>query len=145
MKRFPNAPRNKRREFIKSTSVAVLALGVAPTTVAAPATWVGARRRMIPLSRLHCEDFAELMGTSFHVTEPSGALLPLLLAEVEDQNARFGGENFSLQFCGSLSRTLAQGTYEFQHRRLGAFEMFIVPRLGDGRVACYEAVFNRIA
>src|SRR5258706_685170 len=135
----------KRREFIKTTSAAVLALGMAPLKLTAtPGRLVG-YRRVVPLANLHWGDFAELLATPFNVRESSGAVLALLLTEAQDLSSRFGGENFSLLFRGPSDRALSQGTYEFEHRRLGAFGMFIVAMLGDGRNAFYEAGFNRIA
>ena len=133
-----------RREFIKTASTAVLALGMAPVTATAAPRRVISRRRLASLAQLHCADFAELLGTPFTVTEPSGANSSLLLAEAEDLSAQYGGENFSLSFRGALERPLSSGTYVFEHRNLGAFGMFIVPMRSDGRNAHYEAVFNRI-
>jgi hypothetical protein len=103
------------------------------------------RKRIADFSNLHCADFSELLGTSFSVTESSGAVSSLNLVETEDQSDRFGGENYSLLFRGSRNRLLTQGTYEFDHRRLGTFGLFIVPTPGDERNAYYAAVFNRIA
>jgi len=138
---------SRRREFIKTTSAAVLALGVAPGTLASkprPRSVVG-RKRPVPLSNLHYADFAEQLDTPFLVTGSSGGELPLLLAEAEDLRHRFGAENFSIVFHGPSDQPLAQGTYQFEHRSLGAFMLFIVPMRGDGRKASYEAVFNRVA
>jgi hypothetical protein len=136
---------NHRREFIKTTSAAMLALGMAPGTLATSPRRIGGRGRIVPLSELHYADFAERLDTPFHVTESSGAVLPLLLAEAQDMSYRFGGENFSVVFHGPSNQPLSQGTYKFEHRGLGVFPLFIVPMLGDGRNAHYEAVFNRMA
>jgi len=133
-----------RREFIKTASAAMLALGTAPATLAARPRRIVGRRSSVPLSDLHYADFTGLLNTTFHVTNSSGAVLPLLLTETEDMSHRFGGENFSVVFHGPSDQPLSQGTYAFQHRALGAFPLFIVPMRGDGRNACYEAVFNRI-
>jgi hypothetical protein len=134
----------KRREFIRTTSAVVLALGIAPVATAVTPRRLVGPGRIVPLANLHCSDFSELLATSFYVREASGARLPLLLAEAQDLSSRFGGENFSLLFRGPPDRPLKQGTYQFEHRELGAFGMFIVPMLGDGRNEFYEAAFNRI-
>ena len=136
---------NHRREFIKTTSAAMLALGMAPVALAASPRRVGGRGRIVPLANLHYADFAGQLDTPFHVTESSGAVSPLLLAEAEDMSYRFGGENFSVLFHGTSDQPLLQGTYKFEHRGLGAFSLFIVPMRGEGRTAHYEAIFNRIA
>jgi hypothetical protein len=135
---------NQRREFIKTTSAAMLALGMAPVTLAASLRRVGGGRRRVPLSSLHYADFTELLDTPFSVTEASGTVLLLLLAETQDVSDRFGGENFSVMFHGPSDQPLSQGTYQFEHRGLGAFSLFIVPMRGDPRNANYEAIFNRI-
>jgi len=138
---------NRRREFIKTTSAAVLALGVAPGMLASkprPRPLVG-RKRRVQLSNLHYADFAEQLDTPFLVTRSSGGELPLLLAEAQDLSHRFGAENFSIVFHGPSDQPLSQGTYEFEHRSLGAFSLFIVPMRGEAQHASYEAVFNRLA
>ncbi len=133
-----------RREFIKTTSCAMLALGLAPGMAAAAPKRVVLRRRIASLFQLHYADFAALLGTPFYVTESPGAVSSVLLADAQDLSAQYGGENYSLLFRGALDRPLSSGTYEFEHRRLGAFGLFIVPMRSDGRNAYYEAVFNRI-
>src|SRR5436305_7484457 len=105
------AAMNHRREFIKTISAAMLALGMAPVTLAASPRRVGGWMRTVSLSNLHYADFAELLDTPFHVTEWSGAVLPLLLAGAEDLSYRFGGENFSVVFHGPSEHSLRQGTY----------------------------------
>lgn len=134
-----------RRKFIKTTSAATLGLCCAVSTMGAAPRRIVTRKRIAAFSNLHCADFSELLGTSFSVTESSGAVLSLVLVETEDQSDRFGGENFSLLFRGASKRRLTQGTYEFDHRRLGTFGLFIVPTQGDERIAYYAAVFNRLA
>ena len=137
---------NRRREFIKTTSAAVLALGVAPGMLASkprPRPLVR-RKRRVQLSNLHYADFAEQLDTPFLV-RGSGGELPLLLAEAQDLSHRFGAENFSIVFHGPSDQPLSQGTYEFEHRSLGAFSLFIVPMRGEAQHASYEAVFNRLA
>jgi hypothetical protein len=134
-----------RRKFIKTSSVAALGMCMtASALAAAPGRAVG-RKRAAAFSDLHCADFAEALGTSFSVTESSGAVSSLNLVEAEDQSGRLGSENFSLLFRGPRNRLLPQGTYDFGHRQLGAFGLFIVPTPGDERNAYYTAVFNRIA
>jgi hypothetical protein len=49
---------------------------------------------------------------------------------------------FMVSFTGASSTALAQGTYLFEHDRLGHFALFIVPA-GSGEQS-YSAVINRI-
>lgn len=138
---------NHRREFIKTAAAAVLALGVAPGTLAAKPRPrpVAGRKRPVPLSHLHYPDFAEQLNTPFLVSTDSGGELVVLLAEAQDLSDRFGAENFSITFHGPTDQCLRQGTYRFEHRWLGAFSLFIVPLRGNAQHASYEAVFNRVA
>jgi hypothetical protein len=133
-----------RRKFIKATSAATLGLCLAVSAAGAAPKRSAARKRVAAFANLHHAEFSELVGTTFSVTESSGAVLSLTLEESEDQSGQFGGENFSLLFRGSGRRLLTQGTYEFDHRRLGTFGLFIVPTPGDERNAYYSAVFNRL-
>ena len=36
-------------------------------------------------------------------------------------------------------------TYRFEHRKIGSFNLFIVPMSGDRNGEHYEAVFNRLS
>jgi hypothetical protein len=53
-------------------------------------------------------------------------------------------ECFAITFCGSSSQPLAQGIYQFEHDRIGPFDLFIVPIGMDQGSYLYEAVFNRL-
>jgi hypothetical protein len=53
-------------------------------------------------------------------------------------------ESFSLLFRGPGQKMLAQGTYDFEHERLGTFPMFIVPVSRETESVVYQAVFNQL-
>ena len=101
---------NHRRKFIKTTSAAVLALGMARVPLTASPRRLVRRVRAVSLSNLHYPDFAELLGTPFRVTDSSATVVSLLLTEAQDMSHRFGGENFSVQFHGPSAQPLSQGT-----------------------------------
>lgn len=92
--------------------------------------------------------FAALVNTSFSVQTPSGRV-KLILAQAIPAAPSYPGaedaanERFSLFFRGSSGEPLEQGTYTFEHRRLGRIPIFIA-RIGslDTGYCYYEAVFN---
>src|SRR5262245_55479231 len=96
-------PMKRRRDFIKTTSAAMLALSVAPAAMAASRKLFGGLKARD--SVLHCPQFAELVGAAFRVRETSGTTSSLVLVQAKDltsesqrQNANspFQHENFSL-------------------------------------------------
>jgi hypothetical protein len=93
--------------------------------------------------------FADLIGTTFVVTDAAGGELPLQLADVTDLPwsgaAPLHEDQFLATFTGPAGRAVEQGTYQVRHRRLGTFPLFIVPTRPDADgTRRYEAVFNRI-
>jgi hypothetical protein len=108
--------------------------------------------KRIPLDELSTEHFTGLVRTRFKVQVESGFMVDLELMVVtrpqsgRQQGAsveRFKGECFALLFDGPADRPLAQGMYRFEHGRLGAFDLFIVPVGAERGARQYEAVFNR--
>jgi hypothetical protein len=59
------------------------------------------------------------------------------------ETAQAPGGKFSLVFMGPLDQSLPQQTYLFEHEKLGAFDLFIVPIGKDQKGLRYEAIFNR--
>lgn len=53
-----------------------------------------------------------------------------------------GRAPFSAVFCGPKGLHVPQGTYRFEHDRLGRVELFIVPIGPNDEGMCFEAVFN---
>jgi hypothetical protein len=129
----------------------LLAVAAAALPTARLATRALSRR--VPLSELSLATFAALLGTSFKVRPAQGRAVELTLLKAQNvaaaKPARVGGaqwEGFSLVFGGPSVQALSQNTYCFEHKRVGRFEMFIVP-IGqpfDGQ-SRYQAVFNRPA
>jgi hypothetical protein len=50
--------------------------------------------------------------------------------------------SFSILFRGDLDRPLPQETYQFEHKRIGRFALFIVPMRPEHDARYYEAIFN---
>ncbi|HEX9373568.1 MAG TPA: twin-arginine translocation signal domain-containing protein [Roseiflexaceae bacterium] len=143
--------RLSRRDFIRSVGAAIAAgalLAAGDGLIAAG--W----HPQIAVSDLLRSTFARHVGDTFQVEHGSGAMLELRLAEVRDLRSPGRRQlpaltevrrqnSFSLLFAGSIDRTIAQGTYVFEHDRIGRFPLFIVPAAPDRNAAYYEAIFNR--
>ena len=88
------------------------------------------------------ETFREQLDTVFLVDHES-APIPLRLAEVADERAGGGMQQFSLFFHGAADRLLPQGMYSFHHAALGSLMVFIVPVIGSNadRIV-YQACFS---
>lgn len=116
------------------------------------------------LNHLSRHSFTEVIGSGFKVTEPDSQNVSpvyLRLIAVEDLPAIVPvnaeamivpppqtksaqkTDGFILIFTGSLPKPLPQGTYEFEHARLGTFSLLITP--GGGGFQSYNAVINRLA
>lgn len=138
-----------RREFISSCSAFGASLALFPAPVIASSR----RSRALSLDDIPCEAFAAALNSWFLLRAMDGIAQKLQLVEIEPaflDNQQYllaedaSHEKFSLLFRGSAAYPLGQNTYQFEHLRIGRFEMFIVP-IGwiDTRHCHYEAVFNR--
>ena len=106
--------------------------------------------KSVPLAEVSYTTFAELLHSKFRVHGNASAAVEIELMEVtthqsepETDRARVG--TFSLVFTGPRDQFLPQRTYLFEHKNLGAFDLFIVPIAKDQNSFHYEAVFNRPA
>jgi hypothetical protein len=104
--------------------------------------------KSVPLAQVSYDTFAELLHSKFTVRRSDSALLELELMEATaHQSAPKTDQDqvgtFSLIFTGPLDQFLTQRTYRFEHEKLGAFDLFIVPIGKDQSSFHYEAVFNR--
>ncbi len=100
----------------------------------------------VSLDDLSFARFSELLQTRFRVVLGEGGSIDLTLAKarlIRPRAAGSPGESFSLVFQGPADRFLAQQIYRFEHERIGAFDLFIVPIGSTGAETQYEAVFNR--
>lgn len=95
------------------------------------------------LESLTRESFAENLKTKFRVLVEAGEPVEIELIEVSDQMRVGAAERFSVIFRGAHEPFLPQRSYQLEHERLGAFELFIVPIAREGDGFRYEAVFNR--
>ncbi len=95
--------------------------------------------------KLTLSQITGLVGYRFRVLLEAAEDIELELAQIVSKpelGANF--ECFSLVFKGPADRLLRQGTYRFEHRQLGGFDLFIVP-VGQEPGAClYQADFNQL-
>jgi hypothetical protein len=92
---------------------------------------------------LNSRVFAEQLHTTFQVRLSGSSILALELVEVTEKDPASKYEQFSLTFTGPLAPHFPQGTYSFEHEKLGAIELFAVP-LGPAPGGMrYEVIFNR--
>jgi hypothetical protein len=95
------------------------------------------------VSELTRDLFAPHLGSVFRV-QAGAATVDLTLAFVSELRSSPRAQAFSIEFRGPVTAALPQGEYRFEHPKIGAFQLFIVPvgRVDDELE--YEAVFNRV-
>jgi hypothetical protein len=96
------------------------------------------------LENLNSRVFAEHLRSTFQLKAPGAAPLPIELLEVTEKELSPKVEQFSLIFRGPLTPHFRQGTYTFEHEKLGTFDLFVVPLGPDATGMSYQVVFNRL-
>jgi hypothetical protein len=138
-----------RRKFI--TGIGAAAAGAALLAIGGRRL-LNARLSKVPGEALARSMFAGRVGEIFQVRPEVSAPHPLRLAAVRDLAAAARNEaqtsadkqrSFSLLFSGPIDLMIEQGTYRFEHDRLGTFSLFIVPMAPGEDARYYEAIFNR--
>ncbi len=159
--------RVSRRSFFKKLGAGVLATALAafdrqgaqaevtPTVMMAVGQGAGAEESPMAAVALWSKaTFAARVGQQFMVSA-GGAPVSLKLIKVLDGVARIyrspkkieaGREDacFQLVFTGPRNRVLREGTYPFQHSKLGKFSLFIGPGLVSTDGQHYTAIINRV-
>ena len=94
-------------------------------------------------TELTLETFRPALGETFLVGGEGGAKVELTLAEAvpKETGSHAPRPPFSLLFHGPADPFLPQASYRFEHPRLGAIGIFIVPLGRDEHGTTYEAVF----
>jgi hypothetical protein len=148
-----------RRNFIQLGAVTAISAGAALDLSASasdksPASMVDqiARARAREESRLSHAAFVGCLNSKFILLTEDSSKLAVELVEVADhlKSSKRGGahkgvkENFSLVFKAPAQERLVQNTYQFEHGKLGKFDLFIGPVKSGKHGHIYEAVINRI-
>jgi len=99
------------------------------------------------MSELTEKNFAQHLNTKFRVrgeaaAEPVELELVKVKGYASGPNEQEGMERFSLFLQGPAEAFLPQGTYTFEHDRMGQHELFLVPIARNEQGFSYEIVFN---
>lgn len=96
------------------------------------------------MSDASASQFLPYLKDSFTVRVGALRSTKLVLAEVDERSNTKNVAQFSLTFHARPQDLLSDGTYEFTHRSLGSFHLFIV-KIGipSDRRSVYEACFSR--
>lgn len=134
-----------RRRFLEVGGI-VAATSAIPAT-AATAIAAAAEPSLFRNPSLHSIPFQEarkLAGSNFSVDAGLGHALQMELVSVDElpagKNERVAGEAFILTFHLRRGTRPSQGTYTFDHHKLGSCPLFIAPV--GGRKNDYAAVIN---
>ena len=140
---------SSRRSFLLNCSALAATASFMP-----PAAWAGVALRDAGLEEISVAGFAAQLNSTFVAREVSGRATAMQLVAVDATGpgdtevpvtATTVRERFSLLFVGAVTQPLGQGTYRFEHTKLGPFEMFIVPVEKPLAECCvYEAIFDRV-
>lgn len=94
-------------------------------------------------SRLTLQAFQQNVNTRFRVYPPEkGDAFDVVLVHARQVSRDSLQDIFSVAFRGPEEKALSQGTYQFDHTRMGAFQIFIVPYKKEQGFVFYEATFN---
>jgi len=96
------------------------------------------------LENLSSRVFSEHLHTTFQLRSPGAVPLPLELVEVAEKDHSPNVEQFSLVFRGPLTPHFPQGTYTFEHEKLGTADLFTVPLGPEGPGMRYQVIFSRL-
>jgi hypothetical protein len=134
-----------RRAFLRSGTLAGILPLVVPARPGKPPVVV----RRDGLQHLALADFSAAIGTPFQASR-NGTGVELTLSEVRSlavperpNEPRLSGESFVLIFSGPAAVALQQDTFAIEHRRLGNFDLLLVPGEETSERRLYSAVINR--
>jgi hypothetical protein len=138
-----------RRKFIQSSTVAALAvtLGYAADGRDSGLFAVSSEKGMDSLNYLSREHFEPFINTAIRIRNENGRTATIWLREAADLKEQinvdrgYTGESYRLSFEAPRKANLAQGTYDFDHEKLGQFSLFVAP-VGESGIH-YEAIINR--
>src|SRR4051794_14464327 len=97
--------------------------------------------KSLSFAEMSCATFSALIHSRFRIQGNTPAPVELELVEATPHPSGQPG-NFSLLFAGPLKQCLPQQTYRFEHEKLGAFDLFIVPVGKDQTGFQFQAIFN---
>ena len=90
------------------------------------------------------EEFSRHLNTKFGIRISETQAIEAELTNVSEHLISPRQERFSIVFRTSSEVLIGQGLHRFEHDKMEAFNLFIVPIERDEEGTYYEAVFNRI-
>ena len=90
------------------------------------------------------EEFSRHLNTRFVIRVNETQAIEAELNYVSEHLISPRQERFSIVFRTSSEVLIRQGLHRFEHDKMEAFDLFIVPIERDEEGTYYEAVFNRI-
>ena len=136
-----------RRTILKLMGLGLpaAALGaIVPTTLT---NWQAARKQNF-LESADLSAFSRHLGERFSVQVGAFDTVAFELREVTDLGLPSAGlpikDRFSIIFRGPAHLPLEQGTYRFEHAKMEAFPLFIVPIHSHSDDRHYQAIFNHV-
>lgn len=90
------------------------------------------------------EEFSRHLNTKFGIRLSDEQVIEAELTEVSEHMISPRQERFAIVFRTANEVLISQGLHRFEHDKMEAFDLFIVPIDRDERGTYYEAVFNRL-
>ncbi|MCF6300794.1 MAG: hypothetical protein L3J52_06710 [Proteobacteria bacterium] len=88
------------------------------------------------------QQFEQCLNDSFHIKFDKNESYACHLKEVNSNTVTTHSEQFSVIFSCDEVTVFEQGVFTARHKKLGDFELFLVPVFGDENGVQYEAVFT---
>lgn len=134
-----------RRQWIRSTGAAVLAVATPGWLLARPLTQPAMPPGTSALELLDMRLARSLMGQQFEMVSTQGHTV-CELTKVNSLGALAKeGKSFSMDFLPTKTQgQLDQDTYLVYHPTLGTFDLFLVPYTNDLGVTTLTATFSRL-
>ena len=125
-----------RREFLKGSSAAVVAIGLSPWLIAGTSATGG--------GALSQADYEALENSWFHVGSADEGWQLLELVNVRDDGSNARAEQWSVFFRGDPGMQLDEGLHTLVPPDGSELELFLQPAGDDGTGTFFAARFNRL-
>jgi uncharacterized protein DUF6916 len=125
-----------RREFLKGSTAAVVAIGLSP--------WLIAGTSATGAGTLSQADYEALRNSWFHVGSPEEGWQTLELVNVRDDGSNARAEQWSVFFRGDPGTELSEGLHTLVPPDGSELDLFLQPAGEDGSSPLFAARFNRL-
>ena len=125
-----------RREFLKGSTAAVVAIGLSPWLIAGTSAMGG--------GALSQADYEALRNSWFHVGSAAEGWQSLELVNVRDDGSNARAEQWSVFFRGDPGTELSEGVHTLVPPDGSELELFLQPAGDDASSPLFAARFNRL-